>query len=91
MCNCMTMCRVPDVETENGRWPIPEHAPSCEDFKQERYIRLYDADGENSFIDTQENQYSYMASDEFKGSGLRQEDVYLTDDQFESLPEFQGI
>ena len=90
MCNCSTMRRIPDVETENGRWPVPRHAPKCEDFKQQRYIRLFDSEG-NGFIDTVENQCPFMASDEFKETELRQEDVYLTEDQFNNLPTFKGF
>jgi len=84
------MCRIPDVETENGRWPMPIHAPKCEDFKTERYIRLFDDDG-NSFIDTANKMYEFMSSMEFEVGNFKQEDVCLTTDQFNNLEELQGF
>lgn len=90
MCNCKSMCWIPDQITDNGRWPIPVHHPSCEDFKQNRYIRLYDDEG-NSFIDFPEKMYVFMSSMEFKEGNFKQEDVYLTTDQFNNLDEHTGF
>ena len=91
MCNCQTMCRVPDVETENGRWPMPLHAPNCEDFKTEQYVRvgfdgswcIMTADDE---ADYRKDVNLYGDPDEYK-----YEYIYLTNDQFNSLPEFAGF
>jgi len=91
MCDCVTMCWIFDQITENGRFPVPNHHPKCEDYKAKRYIRLFDPDSGDGFIDTCENQYGYMSSDEFDSMNLRQEDVVLTEDQFLKLKEFTGF
>ena len=88
MCNCMTMCWVPEDITDGGRWPMPKHHPNCEDYNAERYIRLFDDDG-HSFVDTVENQYVFMSS--MDSGRWKQEDVYLTPDQFEGLDEYRGL
>lgn len=85
MCNCVGMARTFE-ETKNGAFPAANHSPACEDFKQWRYIKLSNDDGQ-SFIDTPQNVEDFLASDE---GSWQQEDVYLTVDQFENLPEFQG-
>ena len=90
MCNCLTMCRVPEAETEGGRWPMPTHAKNCEDFKQNRYIRLFDDDG-NSFIDFVDKMHEFMRSMEFKAGNFKSEDIYLTIDQFNKLDEHTGF
>ena len=90
MCNCKSMCWIPGQITDNGRWPMPNHHPNCEDFKQKRYIRLFDDEG-NSFIDFAEKMYEFMSSMEFKEGNFKQEDVYLTVDQFNKLDEHTGF
>lgn len=88
MCNCATVCRVPDVETSDGRWPMPAHSPACEDFKQERFVRLkYDG----SWCVMEPDDAQDTIGDAPIGVEYEVEDVFLTRDQFEALPEFAGF
>ena len=85
MCNCVTMCRVPDIETDDGRWPMPRHAPRCEDYREERFVRVtYDG----SWCILEPSDAEDMIAD---GGDYKTEDVYLTRDQFDALPEFTGF
>jgi len=86
MCNCVNMRRTWE-ETQGGRFPKSNHSPACEDYETKRYICLHDGDG-RSFIDTVENQYVFMSNNE--GNWL-QTDIYITDDQFEKMKEYQGL
>jgi len=86
MCNCRTMRRTWE-ETQNGRFAPSNHAPACEDYETKRYICLFDDDG-RSFIDTVENQYSFMSHDD---GNWRQSDIYITEDQFNKLQEYVGL
>ena len=86
MCNCSTVCRLLDIETSNGRWPMPRHAPMCDDYKTERFVRLiYDG---SWCVMTPDD-----AADTIKESAdtYHTEDVHLTQDQFDALPEFSGF
>ena len=88
MCNCKTMCWEPDVITQDGRYPLPEHHPNCEDYKTEKFVRvLYDdtpcvmepLDAEDFIKDADGNEQYIL------------EDIYITRDQYENMPEFQGF
>ena len=86
MCNCIAVCRLPDIETNNGQWTMPRHAPMCEDYKIERFVRLiYDG---NWCVMTPDDAADTIAdsNDEYQI-----EDVFLTPDQFDALPEFSGF
>ena len=86
MCNCLTMCRIPDIETNNGRWPIPKHSPACEDYKTERFVRaVYDG----SWCVMEPDDAADMIVD--SGEEYQTEDVFLTRDQYDALPEFSGF
>lgn len=86
MCNCATVCRIPDIETDNGRWPMPRHAPMCEDYKTERFVRvMYDG----SWCVMEPDDAEDMIAE--SGEEYQTEDVFLTRDQFERMPEFQGF
>ena len=90
-CNCVNARRIPDIETENGRWPMPDHLESCPQYKRIRYVRVkfdsswfvMDAGDE---ADYRKDINLYGDPDEYK-----YENIYLTKDQFEKLPEFQGF
>lgn len=91
MCNCLTMVRIPDIETENGKYPIPVHAPACEDFKQEEFTRL-EYDGTICIMEPHEAKA--MIADEYcseDGVVYDESTVLLTRDQFENLSEFHGF
>ena len=89
MCNCQTACRIPDIETDNSRWPVPRHAPMCEDYKTERFVRLvYDG----SWCVMEPDDAKDMIADGIaEGEEYQAEDVFLTRDQFGALPEFSGF
>ena len=80
------MVRLPDVETQSGKYPMPEHAVSCEDYKQECFVRLKHYRG-TCLMEVNE------ASDlqDFGGVIYQTEDVFLTRDQFNNIPEFSGF
>lgn len=86
MCNCISMVRVPDVETHDGRYPMPKHAKDCEDFKQVRFVRLKH-DSATCLMEVNE------AKDlqEFGAVVYEAEDVLLTRDQFDKMPEYAGF
>ena len=85
MCNCASHAR--DLsETQGGKYPAADHAPTCEDFKTEPFTRIgYDgtycimeaADAEDMLADS-DTEYTI-------------ETVHLTRDQFERLDEFTGF
>lgn len=86
MCNCATMCRIPDIEAENGRWPIPRHAPFCNEYKEERFVRQT-YDGAWCILEPGDAEDMVANSSE----EYQTEDVFLTRDQFDALPEFSGF
>jgi hypothetical protein len=76
------MVRTPE---ESSGFPMSKHHPKCEDFRQIEFIRVLDGD-DGSFIDTKENALSYIEEEsEYTHGGA----VMLTQDQFDSLPEYQ--
>lgn len=86
LCNCINMCRIPDVETDGGRYPMPEHSPHCNDFKQKEFVRLECSHG--SFImEPNEAQALISEGDEKYTTTI----VMLTQDQFDNLHEFTGF
>lgn len=80
------MCRVPDVETQGGRYPMPEHAPNCSQFKQEPFVRLECSQG--SFIMEPHEAKALLddTDEEYTAST-----VMLTRDQFDNMKEFTGF
>lgn len=85
-CNCITMCRVPDAETLGGRYPIPKHAPRCNEFKQEEFTRLECPHG--SFI-VEPNEAQALLDDADEEYTVST--VMLTRDQFDNIKEFTGF
>ena len=91
MCNCQTVCRLPDIETEDWRWPMSDHAPCCEEYKLIKYRRIsYEG---SFFIATVQDAEDFMkdAQEHEESNDYVHEDVYLTRDQFEKLEEFTGF
>lgn len=87
-CNCLTMCRVPDVETLGGRFPMPTHAPNCNEFKQIEFMVL-ELDGAKCVMTPEQFRLAVAVlndEEEYKCSS-----VILTQDQFDNLAEFTGF
>lgn len=81
-CNCMTWCR-DFSETHGGEYPPSNHAPGCDKYNQEPFLRVW-LDG--SAIVIEEHEKNLYGID-----GTIYETIMLTRDQFERLPEFQGL
>lgn len=92
MCNCKTICWDIGEITENGRFPVPNHHPVCEDYQAIEYTRISFQDG-GSFICEKQDGDDYM--EEVKENEeeyiYTSESVYLTRDQYEKIPEFDGF
>lgn len=85
MCNCSTHAR--DLsETQGGKYPAANHAPTCEDYKKECYIRV-EHDGSWCLMEPHDAADMIFGADE----EYSVEAVYITRDQFEKLPEFEGF
>lgn len=85
MCNCKTWCRMP-TEENGGKYPLSDHAPGCEDFKQEPFTRL-ELDGSSCVMTQDEAEAMLVESDE----QYTVTTVMLTRDQFERMHEFEGF
>jgi len=77
-CNCKTWARVP-----TDKLPMSEHAKGCEHYKEERFVRVSFEGG--SFIVEPKDALDYNEE------GMAHENVFITRDQFERLPEFEGF
>lgn len=86
MCNCRTMVRLPDIETQDGRYPMPEHAPNCEDFKLHTFARVT-LDGVSCVMKKEEAQRMTFDDD----SEYEITDIFLTQDQFDNMEDFGGF
>lgn len=86
MCNCQTMAR--DLsETMGGKYPASLHAPLCEDYQQVPFTRI-EVDGSGGIVPESE------AAEVIAGLGDEEysiSTVYLTQDQFDRLPESAGF
>ena len=85
MCNCITMLRLPDIETQDGKYPMPKHAPRCEDFKQEDFS-VITINGSSCIVENHDVQGIVLSEDEYVVSAIK-----LTRDQFDNLKEFSGF
>jgi hypothetical protein len=74
------------TDDNGGKYPISNHAPGCEDFKQEPFTRL-EYDGTACVMEPHEAGAMLADSDEEYIVST----VMLTRDQFERMPEFQGF
>jgi hypothetical protein len=73
-------------ETGDGKYPASEHAPGCEQFKQEEFIRLT-LDGTTCIMEPREAE---AMLEEDKSPYLKSS-ILLTRDQFEKLGDFAGF
>jgi hypothetical protein len=85
MCNCKTWCR-DWRETQDGKYPISDHAPGCEEYKTEGFTRV-EHDGTSCVMEPHEAESMLDESDEEYAVSM----VYLTRDQFEKLKDFAGF
>lgn len=85
MCDCKNWCR-DWQETKGGKYPPADHAPGCEDYKTERFVRL-EHDGAACIVEPAEAEAMVADSDrEYTVTP-----VFLTRDQFERMGEFHGF
>ena len=87
MCTCRenNWCRQWE-ETQDGKYPPAEHAPGCNEYRQEEFARI-EYDGTFCIIEKRELPSMLEdGDDEYKVTM-----VMLTRDQFEKLTEFQGF
>jgi hypothetical protein len=76
------MVRTPE---ESPGFPMSNHHPKCEEYELAIFWKVSDGDG-GSFIDTEENASELInEEDDYSYAGV----VLLTQDQFDSLPEYQ--
>ena len=90
MCNCMTMCWEPDVITENGRWPLPKYHPNCEDYKAEKFI-VFISDGIRCVVTPDDAEDMIKDTDNGGIETYQVEEVFISQDQFDNLKEFEGF
>lgn len=87
MCECASWRWIPDLITDNGRWPLPDHHPSCKEYKTEKYVRIT---FDSSYCVVNPIDAKEFADEDEHGE-YEFADIDLTKDQFEKLPEFQGF
>lgn len=85
MCDCKNWCR-DWHETKGGKYPPADHAPGCEDYKTERFLRV-EHDGTACVMEPAEAEAMVAESDE----QYTVTPVFLTRDQFERMGEFSGF
>jgi len=88
---CINHCR-DWRETQGGKFKPSQHAPSCENYKPERFAKLiYDELGSFICEINQVNDYLVVDRENGEHNAILITDVYLTRDQFEKLADFQGF
>lgn len=88
LCTRNSFLRDPYNETQQGKYPMPNHHPDCDAFKLEEFRRI--SFGGGSFIGTPEEAAAYLESED-NPEQYTVTPVMLTRDQFERLPEFDGF
>lgn len=89
-CNCLALCR-PSGLWENdpngvGLWPAATHVKSCHLHIKERFVVLtYN----RASVTVTPAEAEEMQRDD--GCEYTAQDVWLTRDQFDALPEFEGF
>jgi hypothetical protein len=86
VCSCINMCRVPEVETQGGKFPMPEHHTNCQHYHPILFFRLI-YDGQSCIMTPQDAADLENDGD----SKYSREDVYISQDQFDNLKEFTGF
>lgn len=74
-------------ETQYGKYPCSEHAPGCDEYKQEEFAVL-EYDGTRCVMEPHEAK-AILAEEGEEDYTIST--VMLTRDQFERMPEFQGF
>ena len=85
---CASHCRVWQ-ETQDGKYPPSDHAPSCEHYKPERYVTLA-IDPRGPKMVCKPSEAEQMIADNEDDPYIVGE-VMLTPDQAERLGEFAGF
>lgn len=85
MCKENNWCRIWH-ETQDGKYPPSEHAPGCNEYKQEEFT-VIEYDGARCVMDMHEAKAMLAESEEQYAVST----VLLTRDQFERMPEFNGF
>lgn len=87
MCNCQHHVRLWE-ETHGGKYPPSQHAPSCEDYRQEPFTRL-EYDGVHCVMEPHEAEVALRDADD--PEGYKVSTVMLTRDQFDAMEDFRGF
>lgn len=86
MCDCQAMAR--DLsETQGGKYPASLHAPLCEDYQPVAFTRI-EVNGSGCIVCTAEAAAVIAGLD---GEEYSVSTVFLTQDQFDRLPESAGF
>ena len=92
MCKCKenNWCRTWE-ETLGGKYPYSEHAPGCDEYRQEEFTVL-EYDGTRCVVELREAS-AILADENCSEDGVdyNVSTVLLTRDQFERMPEFEGF
>jgi hypothetical protein len=90
MCNCKTHARTFE-ETRDSRYPASAHAPSCEDYKLEKFWRIT-LDGTTAVATVDEflEHCDHVKYDD-DAEHYVYDEVYLTQDQYDNMIEFLGF
>jgi len=87
-CNCMTRCRLSVFVKIDGReYPAPTHFEGCQLHKKERFIRMEIGGASCVMTPIEAQEWADNSEDgdcDFK-------EIFLTQDQFDAMPEFQGF
>lgn len=85
-CNCRTFVRDAQVENKGQKLPMSKHHPNCNDYKLEAFAKVIH-DGTSCIMEINEAVAMVFESEEV----YEMCNFYLTRDQFERLPEFEGF
>lgn len=89
LCKRNHFLRDPYKESQQGKYPWPNHHPDCDAYKLEEFRKLSFSGG-GSFIGTPEEAEAYLEQ-EGNPEQYTVTTVMLTRDQFDRLPEFDGF
>ena len=81
MCECATWARIP-----RDNFPPANHHYDCKEYKAERFVRVI-YDGNNCIMEPDDAADMIADGD----GGYQTEDVFMSRDQFDKLPEFDGF
>jgi len=89
MCECKenNWCRSWE-ETQYGRFPIDNHHPDCSEHKKKEY-KVISFDGSRCIV-TPEELNDYTDNLDSENESYHVDTVYITEYQFNKIPEFAG-